>query len=114
MIGNKGLRLKMMCRIGILLILVFHRDQFLVPYFSCYTLMICLEWFVSRDCSIALYADDTIIYAGEKPIHDLQSVLQVNLNNIGSWMSSNRLGLNSKKSSVIVDWFPSKDQAEYY
>ena len=41
------------------------------------------------DCKLIMYADDTVIYTSAKTIHDLQSKLQNDFQNVANWMISN-------------------------
>ena len=53
---------------------------------------------ICSDCSIHLYADDTVIYSSNVLVSKTQSSLQSNFNTIQRWFQSNHLILNKKKS----------------
>jgi len=57
---------------------------------------------ICLDSQIHLYADDTVIYTSNNDISKIQSSLQLDLNLIQTWFSSNLLLLNKKKTYNIL------------
>ena len=57
---------------------------------------------VVRNCEIHMYADDTTIYKGNESLEILQDELQRDLNNVSSWLSSNRINVNVVKTVAML------------
>lgn len=55
---------------------------------------------VLEKASVAMYADDTIIYGGN--LNELNIVLQEELATVSNWVEKNRLKLNTSKTKAIV------------
>ena len=49
-----------------------------------------------------LFADDTCIIANSSSILELEQHLNLELNNIASWISANKLTLNPAKSFALI------------
>ena len=49
-----------------------------------------------------LYADDTVILQSGDNISDIVELLQIDLNNYGSWCKANKLTINTKKSNYVI------------
>lgn len=54
------------------------------------------------NCSVHLYADDTVIYTANSNISQIQHSLQLDFNSVQQWLHNNRLLLNQKKSCSMV------------
>ena len=57
---------------------------------------------ICSDCSIHLYADDTVIYTSNALVSKTQSSLQSDFNAIQLWFQSYHLLLNKKKSYSML------------
>ena len=55
-----------------------------------------------EQCSVHLYADDTVIYFSNKDVHVIESVLNSELQNIFNWLGSSKLSLNCKKTVCML------------
>lgn len=62
------------------------------------------------NCSISMYADDTIIYCSGPDTNEIMRILQDDLNRVAQWMVNNRLVLNQSKTKVIL--FGTKQKLE--
>ena len=49
-----------------------------------------------------MFADDTIIYSSGQSISEIQSKLQMAIDSVIPWYESNRLAVNTEKSSVML------------
>ena len=49
-----------------------------------------------------MFADDTIIYSSGQSISEIQSKLQMTIDSVIPWYESNRLAVNTEKSSVML------------
>ena len=58
--------------------------------------------FAVEGCALNMYADDVIIYTSATSKDELESRLQVCIDNISNWYSMNKLCINKKKSNVMV------------
>ena len=58
--------------------------------------------FTVEGCVLNMYADDVIIYTSATSKDELESRLQVCIDNISNWYSMNKLCINKKKSNVMV------------
>ena len=58
--------------------------------------------FAVEGCVLNMYADDVIIYTSATSKDELESRLQVCIDNISNWYSMNKLCINKKKSNVMV------------
>ena len=58
--------------------------------------------FAVEGCVLNMYADDVIIYTSATSKDELDSRLQVCIDNISNWYSMNKLCINKKKSNVMV------------
>ena len=52
-----------------------------------------------NQCKILLYADDTVIYFPSAKLQDIETVINLELVNISSWMTSNKLCFNIASDS---------------
>ena len=57
---------------------------------------------IAKHCSIQLYADDTLLYFGSKCVDTIETKLSEDLEQMISWLSSNYLFLNYKKSKIML------------
>lgn len=57
---------------------------------------------VVKNCDIQLYADDTLLFYSSNSIEDIESCLSADLSSIISWLDSNYLFLNYKKTKVML------------
>ena len=57
---------------------------------------------VIKDCSIQLYADDTVISFSSKSVSEIESRLSSDLDNIISWLDENFLFLNYSKTKIMM------------
>ena len=55
-----------------------------------------------KGCVLNMYADDVIVYTSATSKDELESRLQVCIDNISNWYSMNKLCINKKKSNVMV------------
>ena len=55
-----------------------------------------------EQCSVHLYADDTVIYFSSKDVHMIESVLNSELQNIFDWLGSSKLSLNCSKTVCML------------
>ena len=55
-----------------------------------------------KKCSLQLYADDTVLYFSDKSPKVIESVLNNDLNNLYTWMCSNRLSVNESKTVCML------------
>lgn len=55
-----------------------------------------------EQCSVHLYADDTVIYFSNKDVHMIESVLNSELQNIFDWLGSSKLSLNCNKTVCML------------
>ena len=49
-----------------------------------------------------MFADDTFIYSSGQSISEIQSKLQMAIDSVIPWYESNRLAVNTEKSSVML------------
>ena len=61
--------------------------------------------------SLRLYADDTTAYASNTDIPALEMFLYKDLENLSSWLASNYLPGNSKKTQAMILGKPSHEPA---
>ena len=61
--------------------------------------------------SLRLYADDTTAYASNTDIPALEMFLYKDLENLSSWLASNYLSGNSKKTRAMILGKPSHEPA---
>ena len=61
--------------------------------------------------SLRLYADDTTAYASNTDIPALELFLYKDLENLSSWLASNYLSGNSKKTQAMILGKPSHEPA---
>ena len=61
--------------------------------------------------SLRLYADDTTAYASNTDIPALEMFLYKDLENLSSWLASNYLSGNSKKTQAMILGKPSHEPA---
>ena len=52
---------------------------------------------VFNNCSLHLYADDTVIYYSHKDPFEVQSVMNYELKSLSKWMNQNKLYINCEK-----------------
>ena len=57
----------------------------------------CLE-----HCSIDMYADDTLIYCGDKNTELIENRLNLDVRNMTKWLQANKLILNPQKTEVML------------
>ena len=57
---------------------------------------------VIQNCSIQLYADDTLLFFSCKSITRIESMLSGDLNRVISWLHSNFLSLNYSKTKIML------------
>lgn len=57
---------------------------------------------IFSDCSIQLYADDTVIYSSQATLSHIQSSLQSNFNHLELWLSANKLIINKTKTKTML------------
>ena len=57
---------------------------------------------VIKNCGIALYADDTVLYSADKKFISSVTKVQEDLNAVSSWCHSNGIMLNTDKTKVMV------------
>jgi len=53
-------------------------------------------------CECNLFADDAILYAQSSSLDEAESQLQKDTNNLMIWLDTNRLHINTSKSSSLV------------
>ena len=61
-----------------------------------------------ENCTVSVYADDTIIYYSSPSAAELEQNLNTDLRNIAEWLHANRLTLNVKKSKSMLIGSPRK------
>ena len=57
---------------------------------------------IAKHCSIQLYADYTLLYFSSKCVDTIETKLSEDLEQMISWLSSNYLFLNDKKSKIML------------
>ena len=57
---------------------------------------------VFREGKVIMYADDTTLYVTGTSIRELENKLQHEMNAIGTWISNNRLHLNTGKTKFMI------------
>ncbi len=57
---------------------------------------------ILSQCSVHLYADDTVIYFSHTDLSHIQNSLQSDFNLVQKWFSNNKLVLNMKKSCCML------------
>ena len=57
---------------------------------------------ILSDCSVQLYADDTVIYTSQPTLPQIQSTIQSNFNYLETWLSANRLIINKTKTNTML------------
>ena len=57
---------------------------------------------IAKHCSVQLYADDTLLYFGSKCVDTIETKLSEDFEQMISWLSSNYLFLNYKKSKIML------------
>ena len=55
-----------------------------------------------RNCSINMYADDTIIFYTGPNTNEIKRILQEDLNRVAQWMENSRLVLNERKTKLML------------
>ena len=55
---------------------------------------------VVKECSIQMYADDTVIYVSHRSVSEVEKALTSDMANIAKWLESNRLIINLKKGKT--------------
>ena len=50
-----------------------------------------------KHCKVLLYADDTVIYCGDKSLKNIENCINSDADTISDWMKENCLILNPKK-----------------
>ena len=65
----------------------------------------------SHGLHVHLYADDTQVYgfSSPSPAAQLQLRMSACIDDVASWMSSNRLQLNTDKTEILWSFFMSRD-----
>ena len=61
-----------------------------------------ISYFAVEGCVLNIYAEDVIIYTSATSKDELESRLQVCIDNISNWYSMNKLCINKNKSNVMV------------
>jgi len=57
---------------------------------------------ISLNCSVHLYADDTVIYTSNSDLSQIQNSLQLDFNLVQEWCHNNMLTLNKRKSCSMM------------
>jgi hypothetical protein len=55
-----------------------------------------------NDCSISMYADDTMIHYSDKSTAKIREVLQIDFNRLVIWLEQNRLVISEKKTNTML------------
>ena len=54
-----------------------------------------------KKCKILMYADDTVLFYGDKDSTAIQDVLTNEADRVASWLRENNLALNLKKGKTL-------------
>ncbi len=57
---------------------------------------------VISDCSVSLYADDTVVYYAHQSYVDLMLALRDDIDSVTQWLNLNKLTLNTKKTKFMI------------
>ena len=60
-----------------------------------------------------LFADDTNILYADKNLRDLETIVNIELQNVYNWLTANKLTLNIKKSNFVI-FRPYQKRLAYY
>ena len=77
--------------------MAFHKDPFLVHYFTLSMLMI-----NAINCNSKLNADDTCLIIKEKSIDSIRLSINEELIKVNRWMNANQLTINPKKLTILL------------
>ena len=54
------------------------------------------------ECTIKMFADDTLIYVKGKSSVELERNLNMSLNTVENWMNRNKLKMNAEKTKYMI------------